>query len=370
MGLPGIDPVQLTGRVPVILLEGRLPVLETPMAQALGLRDGQVVRPNVEVRDGQMMLMLQGTAIAVPPQLQFGDRPWWQVHLDARGRATLTPLASAPAGEGGGQAPSAASALGATASRLEQLALRPPTSPGAGLQALLQPGVLQAMLQSVPSTELGAQLARAIQAWPQAGQVTADTLRRLVRQVAGGPEAALARGEPPVVDLKSLLRAWLDAGSTTTDPVRALLRDAVDDLEARQLHTALSMADSRQMVLSMVLPFAYADPVEIRWSQDRQTDADGRRAPWVVDLHTRSSVFGEVWLRTRISESTRVDLVMWAEQADLAARARAASSSLARWLGEAGLQMTGLQVIHGSKPAIDTQAPVAGVSGQLVDVRA
>ena len=30
------------------------------MAQALGLRDGQVVRPTVEVRDGQVMLLLQG----------------------------------------------------------------------------------------------------------------------------------------------------------------------------------------------------------------------------------------------------------------------------------------------------------------------
>lgn len=366
MGLPGIDPVQLTGRAPVILLEGRLPVLETPLVQALGLRDGQVVRPNVEVRDGQMMLMLQGMAIPVPPQLRFGDRPWWQVHLDARGRATLTPLATAPGGEGG--AAGGPPALGATAGRLEQLALRPPQ--GAGLQALLQPGVLQALLQSAPSPELGAQLARALQAWPQAGSLTADSLRRLARQVAGGPEAALARGEIPEPDLKTLLRTWLDLGPDAPGAVRALLSDAVDDLEARQLQTALAQADGRQVVLAMVLPFAQADPVEIRWSQQRETAPDGRRAPWVVDLHTRSSEFGEVWLRTRISDSTRVDLVMWAEQADLAARARSAAPSLARWLEEVGLRMTGLQVIHGPRPALEAEAPAAGPSGQLVDVRA
>ena len=88
MVIPGADSVQFTGRVPVIHLEGRLPVLDTPMVQSLGLRDGQVVRPTVEVRDGQVTLMLHGQAIPVPPQLRLaaGERPWWQVSVDARGR--------------------------------------------------------------------------------------------------------------------------------------------------------------------------------------------------------------------------------------------------------------------------------------------
>ena len=163
------------------------------------------------------------------------------------------------------------------------------------------------------------------------------------------------------------MEAWVSAPAAT----RETLREAVDELESRQLQAAVELQAGRDIALSMLLPMADTEPMEVRWSRAPEDGADGRRAPWVVQLHTRSSVFGEVWLQTRISESTQVDLVMWAEQADLAARARAAGPSLAAWLSEAGLRMTGLQVIHGSRPALDADAPVVpGGSGRLVDVRA
>ena len=385
MVIPGADSVQFTGRVPVIHLEGRLPVLDTPMVQSLGLRDGQVVRPTVEVRDGQVMLLLHGQAIPVPPQLRLaaGERPWWQVSVDARGRATLSPLVSPPADPNGpgAEALAAAGAPGGTASRLEQLALRPPSS--VALQTLLQPGTLQALLQSAAGTELGAHLARAVGAWPQMGALTGEGLRRLVRQSAGGPEGALARGEAAGDDLKSLLRGLLEAVPSAPAAVQSsahsaatpsLLREAIDDLESRQLHAALERVDGREAMLSMLLPFADSEPVELRWSHAREVAPDGRRAPWVVELHTNSSRFGKVWMRTRISEGVDVDLVMWAEQAELAARARTGSSSLATWLGQAGLRMTGLQVIHGSRPALKADAPLGpgpGLgAGRLVDLQA
>ena len=380
MVVPGADSVQFTGRVPVIHLEGRLPVLDTPMAQSLGLRDGQVVRPAVEVRDGQMMLMLQGQAIPVPPQLRLaaGERPWWQVSVDARGRAILTPLGTPPAdpnGQGAGASPAGPGGVGGTASRLEQLALRPPASQA--LQTLLQPGALQALLQSAAGTELGAQIARAVGAWPPMGALTPDGLRRLVRQSAAGPEGALLRGEAAGDDLKSLLRGLLEAGPASpvaaqSPATQSLLREAVDEIESRQLQAALERLEGREAMLSMLLPFADAEPVEVRWSHARQASPDGRRAPWVVELHTDSSRFGKVWMRTRISDGTQVDLVMWAEQAELAARARAGSASLAAWLGEAGLRMTGLQVIHGSRPALEADAPIGpGLgAGRLIDLQA
>ncbi len=377
MVIPGADSVQFTGRVPVIHLEGRLPVLDTPMAQSLGLRDGQVVRPAVEVRDGQVMLMLQGQAIAVPPQLRLaaGERPWWQVSVDARGRATLSPLAAPPADPNAPGPEALPGGSGGTASRLEQLALRPPSS--LALQTLLQPGALQALMQSAAGTELGAQLARAIGAWPQMGALTGEGLRRLVRQAASGPEGALSRGEVAGPDLKSVLRGLLEAApaspsATPPAATQSLLREAVDDLESRQLHAALERVEGREAMLSMLLPFADAEPVEVRWSHAREVAPDGRRAPWVVELHTDSSRFGKVWMRTRISEGTQVDLVMWAEQAELAARARAGSASLAAWLGEAGLRMTGLQVIHGSRPALEADAPIGpGLgAGRLIDLQA
>lgn len=370
MVIPGADSVQFTGRVPVIFLEGRLPVLDTPMAQALGLRDGQVVRPTVEVRDGQVLLLLQGQAIALPPQLRIaaGDRPEWQVNLDARGRATLTPMTPASSMDPGALAAPALSVPSATAGRVEQLALRPPAAPA--LENLLQPGALLALAQAVARSDVGAQVARAVGAWPQLGALTPESLRRLVRQAAAGPEGALARGEPAEGGLKSLLRGLVEEATSAPSATQALLRDALDDLESRQLRSTLAGAEGREMMLSMLLPFADAEPIEIRWSQARQTAADGRRAPWVVELHTASSRLGPVWMRTRISEDTQVDLVMWAERADLVARARAASASLAAWLGQAGLRMTGLQIIHGRRPALVSDAPMDLGSGRLVDLQA
>ncbi len=95
--ISGADLTPVSSRVAPIYLEGRLPIFEAPAVAALGLRDGQVVRPLVEARDGQLQLLLQGVLIPVPPQLRLvaGERPAWMVRLDAQGRATLVPLGDA-----------------------------------------------------------------------------------------------------------------------------------------------------------------------------------------------------------------------------------------------------------------------------------
>ncbi len=365
----------LSGRVQAIYLEGRLPIFEAPAVAALGLRDGQVVRPSIEVRDGQLQLMLQGMLIPVPPQLRLaaGDRPAWQVRLDAQGRATLVPMgeASAVSAEAG-----AAAETSQTAGRLEQLALRPPTL--SGLAALMQPGALAALFQAAPQPDVGAQIAQLLRLWPSTSQITPEALRRALRQGGWTQEAALARGERlpggDSVDAKSLLRTLLADWTQAPASTRALLQDAVDDIESRQLQSVVEGSAGREIALAMLLPFADAEPVRVRWSQARDGQAGGAGggpAPWVVDLHTRSSVLGEVWLRTRISGGKRVELVMWAERAELAAQARAASASLVAWLNEAGLRMDSLQVIHGAPPpGIEAQAPAAGDPGRLVDLRA
>ena len=64
--LPSADAAALSAKPPVILLEGRLPVLEAPAVKALGLHDGQVVRPTVEVREGQLVLTLRGQVLPWP----------------------------------------------------------------------------------------------------------------------------------------------------------------------------------------------------------------------------------------------------------------------------------------------------------------
>lgn len=365
-----------TPRLPPIFLEGRLPMLEAPAVAALGLRDGQVVRPLVEARDGQLQLILQGLLIPVSPQMRLvaGERPAWQVRLDAQGRAALVPSGGVP-----GDASAVASAAPAqAASRLAQLALRPPAL--SGLAALMQPGALAAWFQAAPQPEVGAQIAQLLRQWPSTSQLTPELLRRAMRQGGWTQEAALARGERMAgtegPDAKSLLRTLLTDWTQASAATRSVLQDALDDIESRQLQSVVDPSAGRELALSMLLPFADAEPVHVRWSQarERQEGSDGGNAgpaPWVVDLHTRSSVMGEVWLRTRISRGTRVELVMWAERAELAAQARAAGPSLVAWLNEAGLRMASLQVIHGSPPpGLDSEAPATGDPGRLVDLTA
>ena len=169
--------------------------------------------------------------------------------------------------------------------------------------------------------------------------------------------------------MRDLLTDWTESSPAT----RALLQGALDDIESRQLQSAIDTATGRDLVFSMLLPFADAPPVQVRWARARERgqEGEGGASPWVVDLHTRSSVFGEVWLRTRISERSRVELVMWAQRAELVAQARASSPSLTAWLQEAGLRMTSIQIIHGSPPpGIEPASAPSGESGRLVDLRA
>ncbi len=365
------ETAQLAIRPPVILLEGRLPVLETPAVQSLGLRDGQVVRPTVEAREGQLQLVLQGMRLPVPPQLALvaGESHAFRVRVAGTGQATLHPLAACVPGQGVGAGETAAPA---TAGRLEQLLLRPPAMQA--LATLMQPGALQALFQAAPQAAVAGWIQQVVRQWPAVGQVTADSLRRLMRQGGWTQEAALARGEgaaPVEPDIKSLLRVLQEQWTAAPASTRQLLRDAVDDIEARQLQSATEPNRGAELALSMLLPFADADPVEIRWSRrDGGGEAGEGAHAWVIDLHTRSSAFGDVWLRTQVAAGAQVRLVMWAQRAELVARAQAASASLAAWLNEAGLQMAGLQVIHGAPP--EPVAPSQGVpsSGRLVDVRA
>lgn len=364
------ETAHLAVRPPAILLEGRLPVLETPAARSLGLHDGQVVRPTVETRDGRLQLVLQGMAIPVPPQLALvaGEQHGFRVRLDPAGRATLHLLAAG--GAAGSEAPGGPTPAVA-AGRVEQLLLRPPAMPA--LASLMQPGALQALVQAAPQPALANLVNQVVRHWPAASQLTPDTLRRMMRQGGWTQEAALSRGEgaPAGPDLKSLLRELLSQWDQAPASTRRLLGDALDDIEARQLQSAAESPRGAELALAMLLPFADADPVEIRWShRDAGRPGEGEPAPWVVDLHTRSSALGEVWLRTQVAAGDEVRLVMWAEQAQVAARAQAAGASLAAWLNEAGLRMASLQVIHGAPPEPLVPAAAAASSGRLVDVRA
>ena len=90
--------------------------------------------------------------------------------------------------------------------------------------------------------------------------------------------------------------------------------------------------------------------------------------PWIIHLHTRSQMLGEIWLQSRITDLREVDLVMWALREDVVRQAQARTPLLADELDSAGLQMTRLLVVHGPGPseAVEWSPPE---TGSLVDVQ-
>lgn len=375
--ITGAETAALVGRPAPIYLEGRLPILEAPLVRALGLHDGQVVRPTVEVRGDQLRLLLQGPGgsqlLELPPALRgaAGQALQWRIQLLPSGQAVLRPLPAAGAEAGA----AAAAAVPQLPERLAQLAFRPPGM-DAWLQ-LLRPDVLAGLWQAHSQAEADPWMQRLLRQRPGMAQLTPEAVRQALQRTGMGSEALLARGMADPADLKATLRQLLRTWTQAPAAALNLLGQALDDIEASQLRAAQSAAPAgpgsaeaaagRELVLAFVLPFADADPVAVELRRPRRQS--GQEAPpFFVQLHTRSRELGEVWLHTRILES-QVDLTMWAVRQDVAERARAGAAQLSSALDDAGLQMTGLRVIHGARPGEDGPPPPS-VAGRLVDLKA
>jgi hypothetical protein len=355
--ITGAETAHLSPKTPTIFLEGRLPLVVERTAAELGLRDGQVVQANVEAKLDRLRLMLQNPAQAgrfidlpkdLPAGLRLaaGDTALFRVQVQSDGSIWLRPLqAQTRAGPAG----AAVSAQTQVPNRTQQLGFRPPDM--AALTQLLRPGGLDSLLQSLSPATPGL---AALQQWqnlrPSMAQLTPAKLQQLMQGSGWMTEAALVNGQAGgVADLKSGLRQLLRWLQTTGGDALGRVQDAVDDIESRQLTAAETMS-SREWVFSMMLPFADAEPVALRFVRGRRAPGDDK-APLVIHLHTRNRDLGEVWLQTRISNETQVDMVMWALREDVVHRARDMSSNLAEELDSAGLYMTRLQVIHGPGPA-------------------
>lgn len=379
--ITGAETASLVGRPAPIYLEGRLPLLEAPLVRALGLHDGQVVRPTVEVRGDQLRLVLQGPGgsqlLELPASLRglAGQALQWRIQLLPSGQAVLRPLPAPDGGTAGAAAPALVAAV--LPERLSQLAFRP-----AGMEAWLQlmrPDVLASLWQAHPQAEADPLMQRLLRQRPSMAQLTPEAVRQALQRTGMGVEALLARGSAPDgADLKTTLRELLRAWTQAPAAALGLLGQALDDIESSQLRAAQSTAMAgagapaeaaagRELVLAFVLPFGDADPVAIELRRPRRQS--GQEAPpFIVQLHTRSQALGEVWLHTRIQDS-QVDLTMWAVRQDVAERARLGGAQLSSALDEVGLQMTGLRVIHGSRPG-DEGPPPPSSAGRLVDLKA
>jgi hypothetical protein len=368
--ITGAETAHLTPKIPTIYLEGKLPLVIERTAAELGLRDGQVVQGTLESKLDALRLNLlgpqPGAYIDLPKdlpaglRLASGDTALFRVQVLANGTIMLRPLQAAPA------SPSAANPTAAPMlpGRTEQLGFRPPDMHA--LAQLLRPGVLEGMLQGLQASapELGA-----LQQWlklrPGMAQLTPEKLQQAMQRSGFMTESLLTQGMGAgLIDLKSVLRQLMRGGSGVDKD--GLVSDSLDDIESRQLMGQESLS-GREWVFSMMLPFADAEPVAMRLVRGRRQPGQGK-PPLVIHLHTRNQDLGEIWLQTRISEQTDIDMVMWAEREDVAARAKALASNLEQELDSAGLNMTRLQIIHGQGPQ-DPMPYAPPGTGSLLDVQ-
>ncbi len=356
--------LNLPGRANPIFLEGKLLPLRAETAQALNLRDGQIVQANLQLRGDQPWLILRGQAMPLPPgspRLQQGP-VWLQVRQSAEGWQLLPTPAPPTSGD----------PTQALVSRLNQLLFRPPAQ--ADTLHLLQSGALPKLLDQIDAPDLQ----QLWQSWQlQMGKLSPADLAKAVAGALGS-EVWLARGQmPPGTDPRQLLRKlvqWIKEGRTDDegrdavglDDVLRPIEASLDQLESHQVQAAQAQAQ-QELLLCLTLPFQDADPVEIEFRRPARQGDDP--PPLTVNLHTRSEDLGEIWLQTQLTGLRQVDLRMWALREDVALMAREKSPQLSAMLGEAGLEMHSLQITHGARPA-PAQDWVPSGRGMVVDLAA
>ena len=358
----------LPGRANPIFLEGKLLPISAEQAQALALKDSEVVQALVRSRGADDLgLLIRGRSLSLPATpVTSGWLPGQTVSLQVQSLAAsglaLVPLADAAAAQ---------SAAPAFFSRVGQLLFRPP-----GLDQLsrtFKPGLLDALLKLSGRSDLQAQ-------W-QGMQLSMAQLHPLMLKqalsAAMGSEVWLARGQlPPADDPKQLLKkltaslsddaAAEGEGGEIREAIERLGR-AVEDIEASQVQAVQAQAQ-RELLFSFVLPFSDADPVQLQFRRAPRRGGDDA-PPLVVNVHSHNQALGELWLKTQLHGLDRVDLTMWALKESVVERARERSAELGQQLSDAGLAMQSFQVIHGARP-LATQDWTPSGRGMVVDIRA
>lgn len=352
--IQGLDPLGASSlRHEAIYLEGRGAIAQPEQARELGLPSTKVVnaaaasiagqwataaapaatQPPIYTL-GQAFAMAQAAAAAGAPG-PFGGSEVMRLMQHAPAWPDLLRLIQGLTQGGVPATPAEAAAAGSAGN---------PAGWAAALGALLGPALGQA-------------------AWP----LRADRLPRmsgltgqaLQQMMAGGgwaTEALLMAGAAGVEqDLKVMLRRLLKGlqatAGTAAEALQGALRRGVDDLEHGQLET-LSAQMQGQVLLQLVLPFGDGGPVALRVFRDRPREEEPD-PEFVIDMHSRHSGLGPIWLRTAIQPAQRVALAMWAESADVARRARQGARELRLTLAQQGLRLVAFDIHDGPRPVAE-----------------
>ncbi|MEY4491394.1 MAG: hypothetical protein RLY41_1200 [Pseudomonadota bacterium] len=361
MAILGPEGVHAIPRVAPVQLDMRVTYVEAPVAKQLGLHDGQVVQAVAAMRNEQLKLVLNEHVFNLPlsPYIKEGDLAQLRAQLLPSGKWALQLLHTGSFA--GAQAPAAA-----IPTRLNTLLFQP--GGFASLLTLLRPGVLESM---VPPVQDAAELKKRITAQRlNMGSLQAQSLKRFILGHTKTTEANLVDGDTPVDNTKLLLRLLMAERERVQEEGGAdsqELHHALDEVEAAQVQSA-QQHNKGDLNFALVLPFIDADPVELQFEKKGSKPGQPKH-PLVVNMHTQSRVLGEVWLKTSISDSSQVDLTMWALSKDVADLAKFNASELTYELENAGLVMGSFQVYNAPRPSMQEDKP-APDHGALVDTRA
>ena len=357
----GPDVVSAASRIGPVQAENRSVWVQTPVAQQLGLRDGQIVQATVEVRDQRVRLYLKDFFFELPNGwvLKDGDKPFLRVSHNAGSWGFLIqahPNGQAPAATAipvnqlfglnpGSVLPTEAAQPEPQSNRLGMLLIHPP---GFATFSKLLSDVAQGSLST--QAESGPLLQRLLQQRNSMAQMNPSMLRKAVMGQARSIENILLQGQAAADDPKTLLKTLLGLLSEegNNKDVLRQVEDASTEFEAAQAQSAQKMQQG-ELSLHVILPFIDADPVDLHFQRPARKKGQEEQ-PLSVDIHSRSRVLGEVWLNTQISKGNDVDLVMWALRGEVAHLAKERSGELGLELGSSGLQLQSFQVFNAPRP--------------------
>jgi hypothetical protein len=372
----GPDMVSASSRVPAVQMEARPLWVQTPVAQQLGLRDGQIVQAVAEVRDQRIRLWLKDFSFELPNGwvLKEGDKPFLRVSQNASGWGFL--IQAYPNGQTSSATPaSAAFGLNQQAGILQ---MRGNTTLG---MLLTQPGGFESFTRLISNLGMGLlrgqsefsdMVKRLLQQRTSLAQMNPTTLKRLVSAQAQSVENLLAQGLPAQDDPKSAIKQIMarlqqETLEGTEKEDTSELEQAVRELESAQVQSAQKWLNA-ELSLHVVLPFIDHEPVDLHFQKPARKP-NQEEPPLTVDIHSRSSSLGEIWLNTTITQGTGVDLVMWALRGEVAGMAQQRAGELGLELGAAGLNLQSFQIFNAPRPLVRT-VESAGTRGSVIDTRA
>jgi hypothetical protein len=361
------------GKILPIYLEGRLIPVPDVTGRELGLSANQVVRALVEMRGESLVLLVNGRALELGAQTRYrpGDALWLRL-VDLPQGGLAFKQVQAPAGQSQGQAPTASVAAGAApviSPAVSSLFAHPANL--SGLAMLLSgSGALAGLVNSLrPSASLGP-LGILFQGRPSMARLSPEAVKNALKASGLFTESRLAGGQGVQSDLKLALREALFRMAQMpklADGLRQATQSAVREIESSQAD-ALAAAAQRELSYGFVIPFKDADPVLVQFFRPPRSP-EQPDPPYTINLHASNSDLGEVWMKTVVSGSRALDMVMWAERTDIAQRAQKAAPELREDLEAAGLTVHSFLVVPGRRPP--EPSPVIGEApGAVFDQQA